>query len=113
MHSFAIDVKGGEGRRILPSITKGEIVGHRLSLMSIWQYSRGGDRAYRSREDQKEPEEPNRRSHIYQSKRSHIRGEPEQEEPPEELSEHIRARGAISLCVVHSCKESLCSKTLT
>jgi len=48
MHSFAIDFKGGEGRRILPSITKGEIVGHRLSLMSIWEYSRGGDRAYRS-----------------------------------------------------------------
>jgi len=25
--------------------------------MSIWQYSRGGDRAYRSREDQKDPSE--------------------------------------------------------
>jgi len=45
MHSFAINVKGGESRRIFPSITKGEIVGHRLSLMSIWQYSRGGERA--------------------------------------------------------------------
>jgi len=40
MHSFAIDVKGGESKRILPSIIKGEIVGHRLSLMSIRQYSR-------------------------------------------------------------------------
>jgi len=44
MHSFVIDVKGGESRRILPSITKGEIVGHRLSLMPIWKYLRGGDR---------------------------------------------------------------------
>jgi len=71
-----------------------------------------------------EQEEPYRRSarargatrgaiRAYQSKRSHIGGVPEQEEPPKELSEHIRARGAISLCVVHSCKESLCSKPLT
>ena len=65
-------------------------VGHRLSLMSIWKYSRGGDRAYRSHiggatytrargaisEEPHIPEqeEPYQRSHIYQSKRSHIEG---------------------------------------
>ena len=51
MHSFAIDVKGGESRRIFSSVTKGEIVGHRFSLMSIWKYSRGG---YRAIEEQME-----------------------------------------------------------
>jgi len=48
--------------------------------MSIWQYSRGGDRAYRSQEEQKEPRGAD-----------HIGGVPEQEE----LSEHVGARGAI------------------
>jgi len=107
MHSFAIDVKGGEGRRIFPSIIKGEIVGHRFSLMSIWKYSRGGDREYRSREEQKEPRGADQIggatyirargaiSKECQSKRSHVGGVPAQEEPSEELSEHIKARGAI------------------
>jgi len=51
MHSFSIDVKGGESRRILPSIKRGKIVGHRLSLMSIWKYSR----SKQSQEEQMEP----------------------------------------------------------
>ena len=55
MHLFAIDVKGGESRGILPSITKGEIVGHRLSLMSIWQYSRKETEPKKSTQSQEEP----------------------------------------------------------
>jgi len=64
MHSFAIDVKGGESRRILPSITKGEIVGHALSLMSIWQYSRSRQSHQRSRwrrEEKTEKRKPKRK----------------------------------------------------
>jgi len=88
MHSFAIDVKGGESRRILPSITKGEIVGHRLSLMSIWKYSRGGDRAIRGADQARGATLEQRRAiggatyiyaiympkkRCYRSKRSHQR----------------------------------------
>jgi len=87
MHFFAIDDKGGESRRILPSITKGEIVGHKLSLMSIWQYLRGGDKCQRSYQSISEQEEP--------SKEQAKQTEELSETKPEELSEHIRARGAI------------------
>jgi len=54
MHSFSIDVKEGENRRILPSIIKGEIVGQRLSLISIGQYLRSRqNRVKRSRRSQR------------------------------------------------------------